>query len=251
MLTIRRSGPDLRSIAAQIGNVPRTMIPYAAAAALTRVAQHAAQVEMPAEMRKVFDNPTPYTLKSLRTVPASKDNLSARVAVKDMAGGGAIAQEKFLDPEVHGGARGAKRLESALRYAGVLAPGQFAMPGRGIDLDSHGNVKGAQVRTILKALQAIRANSNAVDRKTGKKLRKGRKLANDLFVGQPQGGNRLDGIWRREGRRLRPLFVFTSAPGYAQRLDFSGTVQSIALARFRPEFERAVNALKARGGTWA
>jgi len=252
MLTIRRSGPDLRAIAEQIGNVPKKMIPYAASTALTRVARQAATVDLPEQMRKVFDRPTSFVLNSLRFVPASKDNLTARVLVKDDAASGAIAPEKPLLAQEQGGERAHKRFENALRYAGVLTAGQFAMPGKGIDLDASGNVKGAEVRTILTALKKIRAASATRDRKTGKRLRKGRKLANSMFVGKPNGGGRPEGIWRREGQRLRPLFIFTDqAPDYSRRLDFEGAVQRVALERFRPEFERAVSEMKARGGNWS
>ena len=131
-----------------------------------------------------------------------------------------------------------------MRYAGVLGAGQFAMPGRGLSLDANGNVKGADVRTILAALKNIRAVSSGIW-----KQRKGRKLANDLFVGKPNGGNRPDGIWRREGQRIRALFVFTNdAPTYGKRLDFTGVVQRVALERFQPEFQKAMAAMVARGG---
>lgn len=246
MLKISHSGASIADVIASVRGVHSNLVPYAAATALTRTAKHAATVELPAEMRSVFTSPTAYTLNSLRIEPASKDKLSARVMVKNQAGG--VAPENFLQPEVEGGARKHKRAEAAMRYAGVLRAGQFAMPGKGIDLDANGNVKGADVRTILTALKSIRAVSSTRDRKTGKGLRKGRKLANDLFVGKPKGGARMDGIWRREGHRLRALFVFTDkAPTYSKRLDFSGVVQRVALDRFRPEFEKAMQAMVAKG----
>ncbi len=247
MLTIRRSGPTLAEIAADVRSVPVRMVPYAAATALTRCAQYAQRTELPAEMRRVFSSPVAYTLNSLRIEPATKDTLSARVMVKDTGTGSGVAQEKFLQPEVEGGVRGHKRMENAMRYAGVLGTAQYAMPGAGLSLDANGNVKGADVRTILTALKNIRAVSSA-----RWKQRKGRKLANDLFVGKPNGGNRPDGIWRREGQRIRALFIFTTdAPDYSRRLDFSGVVQRVALERFRPEFEKAVAAMQSRGGAWA
>ncbi len=242
MLTISRSGPTIADVIAEIRDVPARMLPYAASTALTRVVRYAAQTELPAEMRKVFVSPTSYTLNALRIEPATKDSLRARVMVKNQAGG--VAPENYLQPEVEGGIRKHKRAENAMRYAGVLRADQYAMPGPALSLDAAGNVKGAEVQTILAALKGIRGGVGAKGQRAGR----GRKLANDLFVGKPKGGDRPDGIWRREGKRLRALFVFTSStPDYSRRLDFDGVVQRVALERFRPEFEKAVAGLAARG----
>lgn len=242
MLEIRRSG-NMADVIASVRSVPARIVPYAASTALTRTAQHAAKMELPAEMRSVFGNPVAYTLNSLRIEPATKDTLSARVMVKTSAAG--VAPENFLYPQVEGGGRKHKRAEAAMRYAGVLGAGQFAMPGSGLSLDANGNVKGAEVRTILSALKNIRGGVGAKGQKAGR----GRKLANDLFVGKPNGGNRPDGIWRREGKRIRALFIFTNdAPTYSKRLDFTGVVQRVALERFQPEFQKAMAAMLARGG---
>lgn len=248
MIEVRHSGASIADVIASVRGVQSYMVPYATATALTRTAKYAADKELPAEMRSVFGNPVAYTLKSLRVEPATKDKLSARVLVKNTAEGG-VAPENFLSPQVEGGGRKHKRAEAAMRYAGVLRTGQFAMPGKGIELDANGNVKGAEVRTILTALKGIRAASSTRDRKTGKGLRKGRQLANSLFVGTPRGGSRPDGIWRREGKRLRSLFAFVNkAPVYSRRLDFNGTVQRVALDRFRSEFDKALQAMAAKGG---
>ena len=247
MLTISRQGPSLSDAAAFVRDVPVRMIPYATATALTRTAKHAAEVELKAEMRRVFNNPTSYTLNALRIEPATREKLSARVMVKNEASG--IAPENFLFPQVEGGGRKAKRSEKSMRYSGVLNANEFALPGKGMTLDANGNVSGAGVRTILKALQGMTAASNGRDRSTGRTMRKGRKLANDLFVGKPRGGNRPDGVYRREGQSIRPFFIFTqSAPKYTQRLDFSGVVAEVARKRFEPEFQRAVAEMIAKGG---
>lgn len=241
MLTVRRTG-SLADAIADIPNVPRRVMPFAASTALTRVAKFAATEVLPAEMRQSFQNPTSYTLNSLRVEPATVDTLSARVMVKDQAAG--HAPQNYLLPEVEGGPRGTKGMEAALRYQGVLRTSQFVVPGTGATLDANGNVSGAQVRTILSALKNIRGGVSARGQRAGR----GRKLSNDLFAGKPNGGNRPDGIWRREGKRLRMLFVFTDqAPNYGQRLDFTGSVQRVALERFRPEFERAAADMIKRG----
>ncbi|MBN9411350.1 MAG: hypothetical protein J0H69_19570 [Burkholderiales bacterium] len=249
MLTIKRRGISATDAAANVANVPRAVVPYAASTALTRTVQYAAKTALPQEMRRSFSGPVAYTLNSLRVEPATKDKLSARVLVKNDSGAG-VAPENFLFPQVEGGPRKGKRFENALRYAGVLRTGQYAMPAGGATMDKNGNVSGAQIRTILSAMKSIRGGVGAEGQKAGK----GRRLKNDLFVGKPNGGNRPEGIWRREGSRtnressrLRPLFIFTSqAPQYGQRFDFDGAVQQVARERFRPEFEKAVPQIAAR-----
>lgn len=244
MLNISRKGQSLADMADQVRGVPARLIPYATATALTRCAKQAQTVELPQAMRKAFDNPTSYTLNALRIEPATKNKLSARVLVKTKAMTRGNSQESYLLPEVEGGQRSAKRMENALRYTGVLAAGQFVVPGAAARLDANGNVKGADIRTILKNLKAVSATRS----RSGKRLTKGRQLANDLFVGKPQGGKRPDGIWWREGKRLRPLFVFTNAaPVYRPRLDFTGVVQGVARKQFPAEFAKAVASMKSKG----
>lgn len=244
MLAISQTGTVADVVVSMLG-VPAYMVPYAAATALTRTAKVAEKDALPAAMRASFDNPTPYTLNALRMEPATKDSLAATIMVKNKAAG--VSPEDFLAPEVEGGPRKRKRAEAALSYAGVLSGNRFAMPGKAMEMDAAGNVKGADVRTILATLKKLGAKS-ANRTADGKKKRKGAALKNDLFVGKPVGGNRPDGIWRREGQRLRPLFIFTSqAPQYGKRLDFGGTVQRVARQRFRGEFEKALQAMIARG----
>ncbi|MGA4815434.1 hypothetical protein ACPA9J_10245 [Pseudomonas aeruginosa] len=70
----------------------------------------------------MFDRPTPYTLNSLRMVPARKDRLEARVWFKDEADGAQPASV-WIAPEVYGGPRRNKPAELQLRAKGIL-PGR-------------------------------------------------------------------------------------------------------------------------------
>jgi len=89
MLTIRKRG-HARQLAQQIRAVPRQLVPYAAAAALTRTASHAVKKALPAHLRKTFRSPTPWTLGSTRFEPATAHKLRARVAVKNRAAGAQV-----------------------------------------------------------------------------------------------------------------------------------------------------------------
>lgn len=254
-LSVNRTQGRMADVIAGIRDVPERLIPYAAATAMTRLAKQVATKDLPDEMRRVFDSPTRWTLNSLAITPANKNKLSARVFVKDQAGAG-IPQEKYLLPEVEGGQRNQKRFERALRYQGLIGSGHFVVPALDAELDANGNVRGASARQILAALKRTRAASGTTDRKTGKRLRKGRTLKNDLFLGQPsvgfgaarraRAGAKL-GIYRREGKRLRMLYRVTNVrPTYRQRLDFEGVVAKVVLDRFEPEFLKALGSMEAR-----
>ncbi|QBI77096.1 hypothetical protein [Pseudomonas phage vB_Pae_CF3a] len=84
MISIKPEG--FQQQLADLTELEQRQIPYATATALTRTAQGLMD-RLRDEMRVVFDRPTPYTLNSLRMVPARKDRLEARCFVKDEADG--------------------------------------------------------------------------------------------------------------------------------------------------------------------
>lgn len=246
MLTIRKTTGSVAGVIASMKGVPARVVPYAASIALTRTAQIAQKRDLPDAMRSAFINPTPFTLNSLFVKPSTIQTLSARVMVKDSSSRG-VVPEKFLFPEVAGGERREKGFEKALRYSGWLKSGEWAIPGGAAKLDAYGNVSGPTIRSLLAMITNAGARSATRDR-SGKKLKKGRQLANDIFIGTPTGGNRPAGIWRREGHRIRPLFIFTSKqPLYRKRLDFDGIALLCANANFQPEFARAFAEMRAKG----
>ena len=86
---------------------------FATAAALNNVA-FTARTDVQAEMRKVFDRPTPYILSALRvTKKADKTDLSATLEPQSQGGKG-VDPANILRPEVAGGARKLKRAEVSL-----------------------------------------------------------------------------------------------------------------------------------------
>ena len=86
MLTIRSTG-SIANLVQSMREVHGRLVPYAAATALTRTARGGALSDVAEEMMRVFHNPRPYTLNSLFVQPASKDDLSARLMVKNQAAG--------------------------------------------------------------------------------------------------------------------------------------------------------------------
>ena len=234
MLNITNTG-SIADIIREVRGIPTRVIPYAASTALTRIAKRAAKDDLPAEMRRVFDRPTAYTLNSLFVKPSTAQSLSARVMVKDTAGAG-VVPEKFLQPEVEGGTRREKGMEKALRYAGILRSGERVVPSHDMKLDAFGNVPGARVRSILAS----------VEKPGGKSARGGK--GSGIFGGQI---GKTRGIWQRSGkgkaRKVTPLFIFIQAqPQYRARLDFTGVAERVAEKHFRNEFAIAVDAMLKR-----
>lgn len=254
MIQLRRSG-SIADVIAEARDVAARVVPYAAAEALTKCAK-LGRARVQAVMPQAFRAPTRYTLNALRIVPATKGKLSASVAVKDQAAGGSTRPESYLLPGVEGGKRSEKRFERALRYAGALPRGMYALPGSAAKLDASGNLSRATVQQILTAVKGIRSASNSINPVTGKKRRAGHQLLNDVFVGQPSVGRgkgrrvrpgAASGVWRREGKRLRPLLIFTrQAPDYRQRLDFDATVSAVVRERFAVEFAASAASISSR-----
>ena len=225
MLTIRSTG-SIANLVQSMREVHGRLVPYAAATALTRTAKTAAKKDLPDEIRRVFNNPRPYTLNSLFVVPATKTDLSARVMVKNQAAG--TKPEHYLFPQVAGGNRNAKRFEQALRLSGVLKAGERAVPA--INLPEAQYESGPFIRRTLRQVESKSAG---------------------VFAGAV-GRKRTRGIWQAKGkgktRTVKPLFIFTAKqPAYRKRFAFEQVAQQAAEREFPGEFNRALNDLVAKG----
>ena len=229
MLTIRSTG-SIANLVQSMREVHGRLVPYAAATALTRTARGGALSDVAKEMMRVFHNPRPYTLNSLFVQPASKDNLSARLMVKNQAAG--TKPEHFLFPQVAGGARNPKRFEQGLRLMGVLKAGERVVPAVGLPDTQYES--GAFIRRTMKQVESSRKGA-----RTG------------VFAGAV-GRKGTRGVWQASGqgksRSIKPLFIFTATqPVYRQRLDFEGVAQKAAERDFPVQFSKALNELVAKG----
>ena len=219
---------------AELTDLERNQIPFATVLALTETAK-LVKAELESEMRQVFDRPTPYTMDSLRLIPATKQRLEARVWIKDEADGAAPAT-RWLTPEVYGGPRNNKRSEALLKARGILPEGKFVVPGKGMKLDSYGNVGRGQMQKILSGLGAQGdryQNSTDSRRSAGNRTR--------YFV--MRRGHEAIGIAERTGRRrdqVQIVLAFVSKPGYAEALDFFIIGQRVADAQLPMQFEKAL-----------
>lgn len=235
-------------------------MPFAVARALTKTQMLVAQ-EIYAEMPRVFDNPTAYTLDSVRVQPATKRELFSRVWLKDDTFKGTPAT-KYLAPQVNGGERSLKRFERALQARGLLPAGMVAVPGSAARMDQFGNVERGQIVQILSYFDAFpqqgyRANMTQRRRDN---LAKGKPSQGvrgySYFALSKREGKLLPGIYQRmsygSDKRIahlqrgaaKPVFIFVSMPTYRARLDFYGIARRVTEGEFprqlRESFDQAV-----------
>jgi hypothetical protein len=219
------------------------------ATALTRTA-----VEVKAGVQKrlpsIFDRPTAYTINSLFVKPARADRLEAEVFFKDEDGTSrlGIPATKYLLPEVRGGARRSKGFEKALRKAGALPFGRFAMPAAGALLDAHGNVSRGQLIQILSQLRITLTAGHTRNLGQGKKgIAAQRKAGGRYFVKRDRKGGP-PGIYIRDfvGRTVLPVFVFTRPPSYSPRFPFDAIAAELSNQSLPRNIQRALQEQIAR-----
>lgn len=232
---------NANEVAKALNRTATEQIPFATANALTAIAQRIKAGEIKV-MKARLDRPTQFTLNSLYVKAALKKDLAkgARVWFKDYASKGTPAG-KYLQPGVYGGARRSKRFEKALMARGILPEGQFAIPGSGAPLDSHGNVpRGLYVKVLsgLKAFSEVGYDANA----TGSTRSKRKGNAQKYFVATIDGQA---GIWERVksgfGEGVKPVFVFTDGePKYRVLVPFFKIAENIHKANYAKEFTYAL-----------
>jgi hypothetical protein len=270
---------NVAQIRAQLQQFSDRQFAASMATALTRTAvkvRDAVQADMP----RVFDRPTPYTVRQLRYVPATADRLAAAVGfnvarINDERGAlvgyrdlgpGETPAGKYLQFQVDGGQRAQKRFERALQTVGILPQGWVAVPGERAKIDQYGNQSVGELRQILSFFDAAelvagsRQNMGPLGR--AKRLKGTRKKAGfEYFVVRPgerrsfvrQAGARAGmkgthlaqpGIYRRTnyalGSRIEPVLIFVKRALYKPRFDFYNQALRITNQTLPGEIDRAV-----------
>jgi hypothetical protein len=229
----------------RLGELAYAQMPFAAALALTRTAQ-AVQERQVAEMKDVFDRPTPYTLSSTFVRPATKQRLSSEVGLKDFAGKGTPAT-KFLSPQIAGGGRRLKRFEIALRRTGNLPEDFRIVPGAGCRRDAYGNISAGQIVEILSYFRTFPEagyRANMTDKRKRQLARGTRsRLGYAYFIGRP-GGRAPLGVWQRvqfaSGSAVKPVLIFVRGAQYEAVYDFEFVARTTSERVFPAQFEAAL-----------
>ena len=147
-----------------------------------------------------LDRPKKSTQKGWRATRASKRNLSTTIKPKDRP----YNQQRYLGGNVLGGSRAPKDFGAALMnhpLARNIPSGSRLVPTPAMKKDKYGNVSKTQIKRLFE-----QANTSYYQSKS-------------VFIGEPRGGNRPPGVYRRSNKNtmLTPLFYAVSNVRYGAR----------------------------------
>lgn len=242
---------DLRSVVKHIR--------FGQAVALTRTAQDGRDAEV-AEIDRAIDRPTPYTRNAVYVTRATPARPEASFGLKDdfVQRAPGTPPVNFLGPNIEGGQRRLKGMESILQAAGLMPKGYRAVPGPEARLDAYGNVSRGQVIQVLSQLRLTATagyTRNLPLRQYnagGAKLTKEQKAINAarqrafvraggrLFVVKKGESKITPGIYSREVlgkkaqgplRRPRAVFLFVARASYRRRLDWEQVAERTVAER--------------------
>ena len=208
---------DYEALAKDVEGAER-QLPFLISYSLNKAMQDARSEERTV-MVSVFDRPTPWTLNSMQITPSTKRDLSATLDFK-------AGVSTYLNPEVQGGARPLKRSEIAFgsRY---MVPTKFA------PVDQYGNVQRGFLRQVMSQLgtaelmSGFNANMSTRSRKGAVK-----RAGGQFFI-------RGHVIYKRNGHKTVPMFVFTRPPSYRPRYPFFDAGRKVIHDRFEVHFKSA------------
>ena len=203
---------------------------------------------MQAEFRERFDRVTSYVEKSPFIRQATPENLEAVIEPTYMGGKG-IDPFKILRAQAEGGSRKDKRIESALRRAGILPGGyQVALPKipyPGSD-DGRGNIRGPFAVQLISYFQAFGEQgykANMTDKRRAN-LHKGtaKQSGRRYFVAYGKlrsgvTGHLAPGIWAATGLHsvdVRPVLMFVRNPSYKPRISMESVANRAQLDTYLP-----------------
>lgn len=244
---------NFKQVSAAIASAKK-QVPFALALALNKTGE-AAVKDMQADMRRQFDRPTPFFMRSIRLKRASKTQPTPTAIVQFSEDGywSGDPNSSIARPHVFGEDRAVKPMELRLQRAGLLPVGWRVVPGGGADLDAYGNMSRGQVSLLLNVLGTYQeAGYNKANAKTRERLARGNVKKGlygfTYFVNPASGRSRygrhlLPGVYKRVatpfGSSLKPVLIFVPRTRYRKRLDMFGIVDRAVQREFGRQFDAA------------
>lgn len=223
---------SMRQLGAELPGVAARMLTEFA-----RVGTDATQRAMP----QAFDRPTPFTVKRVLFVPATKTDLRSATVIPDSMDAAGKSTSEYMRPGALGAARRhQKKTEFLLSRRGFLPVGWVMVPGSFMKdkRDGFGNVPGSYYKQVIRSLQIRQAGDRyfkGVSKASQARASRMGVVSEFFPVGQgrntlAKGGGWLPpGVYRRAGRkgeRLDQFFVFMPRASYRKRLDMPQVVFS-------------------------
>jgi hypothetical protein len=174
-------------------------------------------------MRDKFQNPVPFTISS-PLKPSGVDPVRGLELTVSISKDGAKGQDpaRYLYPVTEGGPAYITRFTRAIRALGVVDASYYAIPflqGRGVRLNTYGNMSPGQYQQVLAGLK--------VGKGSGKQGSQWRYISIPDGRKQPRGGGLKPGIYRIKGKnQVNKLFNYTQQePKVPFKFDFEGVVR--------------------------
>lgn len=232
--TFALNASDLRALEHKLNDIDRRVMPKAARWALNDVA-----FEILAEnkdlMRRVFDNPTPFTLNAFYVRKASLSDLNAVIERKRFP-----ASRHYLEVQSEGGARrktGVERLfTQRLRYEGLI---QAVVPTKSLRRNRYGNIAPGTLQRIISGVRAQGDGAQNTTAASRARANAGSSRRAEYFV--PRADSALSpGVYQRKGEKLTKVLAFSEvAPSYSKRFPMEAHAEKVARDRIELAFDRA------------
>lgn len=247
MLTIKFEG--FEAVKRMLNDAPRK-VEIAAQRALLKTANLVKDAEK-AEMERVFDRPTRWTLGAMRVKATNKFEI--QVGIIDPEGAYKRAQS-YLGVQVAGGQRRMKAMETALQCHGLMPKNWFIVPGVGATLDKYGNISVGQIRQILSWFDVAENSAgymaNMLDKGRDKRRFGTKRNAHGfeyvLVMPDKRRNLKQPGIYKRGmymgkgGSHIKPILIYVKSANYKARFNFEKVAIETANAVMQTEFNKAI-----------
>lgn len=189
---------NISQVKRELRGFQRDQLPFAISLALNETGRDLLERNK-AEMNRVFDRPTRWTLNAFRFQRATKRRLMLTVERKRT-----VAGRRYLEVQAQGGKRGLTGREGQI--AGKLGGRVGYVSAPNIRRNAHGNISRAQMSRILSGIGG----------------------GGKYFTAKP--GSRLaPGVYLRKRKNISRVLAFGSkAPNYRARYDFDGIMRGHA-----------------------
>lgn len=251
-LNVKMTG--LQELRAELAGFSERRLRAAAATGLTRTAKRLSG-EWQKEIDAKIDRPMAFTQKATRIEPARADNLTAKVALKDVSRSGGLTQQDYLQQHEYGGGRLVKKFERALIASGAMPQGYITVPGKGVDRNGYGNVPRSIIIAVISQLgqDLSPGYQRTISKDAAKRAKSQARHGKRYFVmpvGNPSGVN--PGVYvRGSDRSMRMVFAFKQVVQYSRKLTLQSSaadkVQAIAAEEFDRAIGESLERLRARG----